>query len=602
MAERYNIQYEDVIGNDFEISIYNSTYAGSSTSLNGDAIYGMTSLDHMSDPIRSKFLKLNLLADATNTLSDLLDADEREWSVTLSRNSSLIFFGYLTSEGVIQSYVTEQRYISFDVLDPMAFLEDLAYTDNSGNLYTGRDTLAHIIAKCLQRGFEPTPTSAWFDQIKAYVPFDSRYLPIGGSLESFTAGDFLSEHNLNQDIWIDEDSGDEVKSCMEVLKEVLSSLNLVITQSNGNSWVIYHYLFSSISDISGYDPKHISYYDYNGDTRVAFNVTPFNTIEILTDSVANQGQFIHCNENQSYQYKRGVQKLLLEHNFIYEGNIIENWELDGGTTGGTIPDWTVYESNYGYVVNDGTFRLYLYDVTLPSGTDSLAIYSDPGANGGTGFDINLPPRGEMKVVGSFKAVGYDDAVFRFNVKIDTGTGNPYYISWAPNEGGAIIPVWSRFATEPTNSPTIPAAVRDEIVDFEYLLPTPLPDGVISVRLHASSWGISGPPGRDPGRYIELYEINVVGAEVNRTGTSYSLINSDIVSLKTEREEIYIDTWKYTSIANNLILESTGDPVYYIEDKAMGNTYRQLGELVGHNYLASHRRRIIFSGLNCCCFK
>ena len=587
MAERYNIQYDDVIGNGFEISIYNSTYAGASTSLNGSAIYGMNALDSMTDPVRSKYLKLNLLANETNTLSDLLDAEEREWSVTLSRDSSIIFFGYLTSEGVTQSYVTMERFVSFDVLDPLAFLEDLAYTDNSGNSYEGHDELAHIIAKCLQRGFEPTPTSAWFNQIKAWVPYDSWFRPIGAASTPYSGGDFLKQHTLDQSQWIDEDSGDETKSCLEVLKEVLFSLNLVISQINGDSWIIYHYLY----DMSAIDSKYISYYDYDGDTITPFTLNPFSTEEILTDSVINQGALVHCNENQSYLYKRGLKKLVLEQEFVYEKDIIENWEFDGGTTGSgsaNMPSWTIETGTYGYAVNNGTVRLYVYDSGVLS--SSLAIYSSPTVQS------NIPPRGAMKVVGSFMAVGYDDAIFRFNVKVDTGSGDPYYISWAPDSGGVIVPVWAQNAGEPSNNPLIPVEWSGEVVNFEYALPTPLPAGVITIRLYASSWGVSGSPGRDPGRYIELYEINVVGDESNRTGTSYVLDMTNDLSLRSERKDIYVGTWLYNTIANNLRRVTTGYPVVLIDNQVTtGIGAVELGTLVGKLYLYSQRRRIIFNG-------
>ncbi|HUS89831.1 MAG TPA: hypothetical protein VMW91_10825, partial [Desulfosporosinus sp.] len=402
MAERYNIQYDDVIGNGFEISIYNSTYAGASTSLNGSAIYGMNALDSMTDPVRSKYLKLNLLANETNTLSDLITAEEREWSVTLERNSQLIFFGYLTSEGVTQSYVTAERFISFDVLDPIAFLEDLAYTDNSGTPYTGTDQLAQIIAKCLQRGFEPTPTSAWFTQIKAYVPYDYRTHEIDtGNTPSYTAGDFLKNIVLDQDQYIDQDG--EIKSCLEVLKEILSAFSLFIMQHEG-SWVIANYLYTA----SSMDSKYISYYDEDGGTITSFSITPFNTIEIVTDSVANQGQFIHCNENQSYFYKRGLQKLLVEHQYRFRESILENSTFDGGVTGVSMDGWTSGTGYYWYPVDDGTVRIYTNNVggSPPDSENLQALISasNPPIGVGSGNQYNLT----LKVVGSFMPIGFDN--------------------------------------------------------------------------------------------------------------------------------------------------------------------------------------------------
>lgn len=581
MAERYNIAYQDVTGIDFEVSIYKDSYAGASTSLKGDAIYGMNSLDSMSEPIRSKFLQLNLLADSTNQLSDLLDAEEREWSVTLTRNTNVIFFGYLTSEGVRQSYVTMERYITFNVLDPMAFLEDLAYTDNTGNPYTGFDQLINIIAKCLQRSFEPLPTSAWFNQIKAYVPYDTWQNPVSGGSSIYTGGDFLKQHTLDQDQWIDEESGDEVKSCIDVLKEILFSLQLVIQQVNGDSWVIYHYLY----DVSGIDTKYISYYDYQGNTIPTFTLNPFATTPILTDSVANQGGLIHCNENQSYFYKRGLKKLLLEQEFVYLKDIIENSTFDGGVTGVSMPSWSV-GGDYSQARDNGTIRIYSYD----TGVNPLALAA---FSAGTP-EINVSARQEVKIVSTIKAVGFDDAVFKFNVKIDTGVGDPYYLAWVPGENGISTGTWSRFTTEPSNNPGIPIALRDEVLSIEYLLPTPMPEGVITIRLYAASWG-STQPTYGTGVYIEVDDINIVNADINRTGTSYVIEMDGDNSLRSERKDIFVGTWLYNSIANNLRRLSSGDPISLIIDQSAGLGARELGEVVGINYLYSNRRRIMFSG-------
>lgn len=572
MAKKYQIEWSGVDGTEYTVEIHSDSFVGSSTDVVGSAVFGQNTLTEIDEPIRSKYLRLSLYATAADDFEDLILANEREYSVIFKRGSDTLFFGYLTSEGVIQSYRTMERYIEFDVLDPLAFLEDLAYVDSSGLTYEGDEQTARIIAKCLQRAFNIVDTPF---NISTYIPYDYRTINIStGTTTDYTAGRFIKDTVINQDQWIDTDSG-EVVSCMEILKELLSSLQLCITQINGDTWLIYHYFH----DMSGIDAKYINDLDSDGDDIADLGLAPFSTEPLITDNVNATTELIHCNENQQYEFIRGLQELTLDHEFRFSENIIKNKDFEGGVTGVSMPDWAT-GGDYSEARDNGTLRIFTYDPGVNTNNYAANSTTEVGAGSGS----------LLKLVGEIEAINFTESIFYFQIELQPyAGGDSYYLGFFGNES----PIWWQQASPPTSN--IPVfGTQDEIVSFEYELPPTPVDGVLTLTIHAAN-KIGGPPPYSSSTYIAVHSLNLEGQSFSRVGTTYKFRNTDVETLKAEKTETYFDTGRITAVDNIFRKLSIGDPVYLMSDVEYSANFFELGKIKNRNYLTSRETRILFSG-------
>jgi len=327
MAVKYKIQYKSVNDIDYVCDISNNDYDGEPIILDGSVEYGMNAVDTLDNPIRAKYLTITVTATLDQDLEDLLTQGERYWRVEFYRDSNKIFFGYLTSEQSPQSFVTDSWDLTLDALDPLAFLEDLAYVDNTGSEYNGDERLGRIVANCLKRGFQDSSDEF---NILAYIPYDYRIRTGVSTYTEYDSGLFMTACTISQDEFIDEDS-DEVKSCQEVLTDILTALQLTVTQIDGNKWLITHFLY----DTSGIESKYIEWFDSDWiGGGPGLKPSAFSSVEIKTDDVSNDStDIIHVNENQQYYFNYLLGKKVIDFEYKYKDSLIVNAELDGGTAG-----------------------------------------------------------------------------------------------------------------------------------------------------------------------------------------------------------------------------------------------------------------------------
>ena len=571
MAVKYEVLFMDVTGIDYKVEISTPSYSGPIIQATGSAKYGMNTVEDIRYPIRSKYLVLELLATQNDDFEDLIESDEREWSVSYYRDNQKLFFGYLTSEGVIQDYYRSERYIVFDVLDPIAFLEHLAYTDLIGSSYVGNEQLAKVIAKCLKKGFE---VGDQFFDIVDFVPYDYQTRNTTTGLETdFVNGRFLKDNLISQDQYIDDDTG-EIKSCLSILIEVLYSLQLCVTQVEGRAWIVYHYLH----DMETLSSQYSNEYDFDGDDKTGVNLLPFSTIPIVTNDGSNQAQLLHCNENQQFFYQRGLQELLTNFEYVYRKTLLQNHSFDGGANGGAMPNWIL--GAYGESTNQGHLKVFRFDSS--SANPRIAATSDSNVVVDVG---NL-----VKVVGSFRP-NYDDAAFAFNLKLESPfTANDYYLTYI----GQPDPVWVLASDLPSNGSTFIYGVNGETTEFEFNIPEIPNFGVLSVVVTASlnPGGVTPPPSST---FIELFDIDLRGSQVNTTGVSYKTKVVSGNSLRVDKIDTYIDTDTFNISANQLIRLSTEDPVSAIRDTYHSSGFERLGAILSKNYMKAKRRRIVFTG-------
>lgn len=580
MAVKYRIQYTSVNDIDYTCDISNPDYVGSVIELDGRVEYGMNAVDSLDNPIRSKYLRITVTATVDRDLEDLLTQGERYWRVELYRDVDKIFFGYLTSDQSPQSFTADSWDLTVDALDPMAFLEDLAYVDNTGAEYNGYEQFSNIIANCLKRGFEDS--SEEFD-ILAYVPYDYRTRLGVGSYNEYTSGNFLEFCGIDQDGFIDEDS-DEVKSCKEVLEDVLGSLELTITQINGNTWFISHYMYDS----SGVDVKYRKYLDSDGNTNAGTPPNPFNTVTINTDDTSlADDDVIHANENQQYHFNYALAKIVYNHEFEYKSSMMDNPDLDDGVDGVSMPGWGY--GDFGYPKNDGTFLVYRQDDAV--NLDPTAILSDT--------DLYVED-GQLLTLKIVCKTNYANAIFRISVEYESYTGTTYYLAYdyynpdGSRRTGETPFKWSTSSNnvvsvfEDANGDTI----TGEYFTFSYDLPEiPSNNGLLKVRVLSLLPDDTG----NTSDYVTVDSIDITNGSQLITGVATTAVRTDINGVKSDKKDIKFNTGNNNCTYNTIIYLGSGRPVMGIKNVIFDTSYRILSRIKSRNELINNKLKKFFTG-------
>lgn len=587
MAVKYKIQYKSVNNDDYVCDISNPSYLGIPIELDGSVEYGMNAVDTLDNPIRAKYLTITVTATLDRDLEELLTQGERYWRVELYRNGNKIFFGYLTSEQSPQSFVSDSWDLTFDALDPMAFLEDLAYVDNTGSEYNGDERLGRVVANCLKRGFEDSNEEF---NILAYIPYDFR-IKTGVSPSTWTeydSGLFMTSVTLSQDGFIDQDS-DEVKSCLEVLTDVLKSLQLTITQINGDKWLITHYLY----DTSSLESKYVEWYDSDWiNIPAGTKPSAFNAIEIKTDSVDNDiTDIIHINQNQQYYFNYALGKKVIDHKYEYKSSLLDNFELDGGTAGVSIPSWDI-DTTYAYPDNNGTFRVYRPTDSSPESliiAESLTtLYCVSGQ--------------QLKI--QISAETNDPSIFgiRYQVEIENDfTGDIYKLGLGADPSNNITLQWFAVASFPP-SLKFPEDDNDDIVlDQEILMEQvlpPIPNGnrfTIKVQIRPS--GFYSGATVNTSLYATIHSVDIVPNNQDITGTSTVAQRTDEKGFKSDKEETYLNTGNDTITHNTLRHEFSSQlPIDQIKDRSYNDAvWSDLSDMKSRNLLIANKLKRFFIG-------
>lgn len=572
MGVKYRSFYKSVKGNEYTINFDDAFYGGAATEITGSAIFGKNSSEELSHPLKTKYLNVKVLSTPDLYLEEMLEAEERQWSVELFRTDSggatrSIFFGYLTSEGATRDLSSDNVYLNFTVLDPIAFLQDLAYVDDSGDPLRGDEQLARVIANSLKKGFRSTGHR--FD-IVDYSFYDYKTENSQGIEVDYTTGRFLKDVTIDQDQFYDDETGVS-ESCQSVLLNVLRSLQLCVTQIEGNYWLIHHYLF----DISDVLPLYVNTYDPTGDGIADATVSGLVDVSVVKNAAGiSESQVIHCRNNQNYYYSRGLEKATTRWEYKYKDSLVENSELENGVPGVSMPNWAV-GGDYSEA-EASAIKIYKYDSAV--NVDEFAARSSSA--------IQVTKDQSFLVTGRFEA-NFDDPLFFFNVIYNVG-GVEYRLRYF----GESSPRWS-VSTGTSGNPFIQAE-KDDTWTFEFELPTTFDDGFLEIELLACR--NAGTQTSSPNtKFIRLLEIDMTGTEGSRTGrtgiSTYTLKRS----LKAESFDTYLGTIKGTALQNQLLKLSIGTPVTAIKDKHVSETFTTLLEIYNRNKIKSSRSRKLFQG-------
>lgn len=307
----------------FSVFIYEKDYVGASTEINGRISFDKGSVKDILEPIRGTGLSLQLQADSNLTFDEFSEADEKTYTVAVTKNGSVFFQGFLKPDGITQSFVQDLWIVNLDFVDGLGVLKDLAFVNSAGNNFVGKLSMFEIIQGCLARtGLTMTINSS----VKL------KYL-------GYTGANILNDTYLNADRFFKIDAqasqGGTTMTCEEVLNSVLNIISACITQQDGAWWI--------------YRPNEFE------DNVVFLNHSTFRTftknLSITVGSQIDNFYPHHCNGNQQIETKGAISAYRINYKYGFKSGIFDNGSLQHDDFL-NYPNWTVNPPYFSKLIND----------------------------------------------------------------------------------------------------------------------------------------------------------------------------------------------------------------------------------------------------------
>jgi hypothetical protein len=317
MALRYFIKYFDVVDIEHRFNIYDDDFSGDSEQIDGKVMLDYSETDNPLEAIRGQGLSVELEADQNLTFNDLWSEEEKTFQCEYKRDGVILFQGWLNPEGFFENWVNTNWIVTFDCVDGLGYLKDLAFIEDATGLpITGRKTYLELLSLALIR----TGLA-----LKINTNVDIYYTGLSDSL------DVLDNVYANTERYI-KDDGETIMSCDEVIRDILEPYAAVLT-SLGGEWYIYkpNQLYAN-SEATFFN------YTYLG----VPSITPTKVIEtsIFIGSNWKGATLHHCSGNQQIRnkaslgayrinYKYGLSTDLLDNRYLFstDGIVIDNWSI-----------------------------------------------------------------------------------------------------------------------------------------------------------------------------------------------------------------------------------------------------------------------------------
>jgi len=319
MAVKYFIRYNDIIGVEHQLDIYDDIYVDQPIQVDGKITLTYSETDDSLEAIRGQGLSVELEADETLTFNDLWSEDEKTFKVIYTRANTILFQSSLNPEGWFENWVDTDWIITFDCVDGLGYLKDLSFVYENGLPITGRKKYIELLALALLRTGLAQPI---------YTDIEIRYIGLSDTLN------ILDNVFVNSERYI-KDDGKTIMDCDAVIRDILEPFGAVLTSFNGK-WFIYK-------------PNQLYF-----NTGVLFNVYSYLGVNLFQEfpfdfglnigSEINDYNIHHCSANQSIRnvssigayrisYKYGLVKTLIDNIYLYS--------YDGGLS---IEDYYYYST------------------------------------------------------------------------------------------------------------------------------------------------------------------------------------------------------------------------------------------------------------------
>ena len=353
MALKYWFEFTDVKTIVHRVEIYKDDFVGDSTQIYGSCSLNKASTKDTLESIRGGGLRIDLEANLNLTFSDFYSENERNFSVKYLRNNIELFFGWLSPEGLFESFVNDKWVISLDCTDGLGFLKNLSYVENATGLpFSGKQSGLDIIVNCLKR---TDLQQNIYSKINIYHE------------NMLAANNVLAETYFNVNRFVKEDRGETYMNCDEVLRSILEPFGACLTQYKGG-WYIY-----KPNELYTNSTLNMFAYDYDG---LALSPTK---VEIdfsrLLGSQINNFYPHHSNANQQLTTDSAIGAYRINYKYGLVKSFFTNLNLQN--IAGVVDEWTVDDTNnLQFPTNDLGFILDTIPYASPTPSTTLVLTSD----------------------------------------------------------------------------------------------------------------------------------------------------------------------------------------------------------------------------------
>jgi hypothetical protein len=318
MALKYFIKYQDVVNVEHILNIYDDNYVGNATRVGGRVFLDYGEVDNPIEAIRGQGLRVELEANAGLNFNDLFTEEERTINCQYSRAGIILFNGWLNPEGFFEDFVQSDWVVSFDCVDGLSYLSDLAFVDENGFPIEGRKKYIEILAIALKR----TGLS-----LKINTDVRIRYVGLDPLLDP------LDNVYANTARYVEEDRA-TTTDCEKVIRDILEPFTACITLFN-NEWYIYKpsQLFTN---------QTADFYSYDADGVFIEKKTLVTAVTI--GSQINDFAIFHCSANQSITNKSSLGAYRVNYKYGLVKDVLFNRDFFSNN-GLTLDGYTIYSDS-----------------------------------------------------------------------------------------------------------------------------------------------------------------------------------------------------------------------------------------------------------------
>lgn len=368
---KYFLKFKDVKNILHEVFIYENDFIDFATEVKGRCSIKYSETEDILESIKGMGMTIELEASDSLNFSDLYSEEERTFKVSYIRDGVTIFNGWLSPEGLYQSFVTDKWLISLDCTDGLGFLKNLSYVDDqSGVQFSGKQSLMTIIINCLKR-----------TKIKQNINtgIDIRYIGMPFGV------DVLKNVFINVDRFVKEDNN-TIMNCDEVLRSVLEPFGASLTQLNGE-WYIY-----KANNLFNKDNLTFFNYDYLGVIQIP-NKKTVNFKKTIGSDI-NGFYPHHVNENQQTTINSSVGAFRINYKYGFVKDLLSNPNMEN--VNGDLYGWDVQPTANITLPEPSGFGVNMqFSNSIPNGlnirsTDIINVNVNDGIEVSFLFDVKFP--------------------------------------------------------------------------------------------------------------------------------------------------------------------------------------------------------------------
>lgn len=358
------------------IEIIKNGYLENPVEIIADAFLDYPDCKENQEPFKPCSLTLNMLATQSLSFTDLYTEEERIYRVIYKRDGVTLFNGFLSPDGLYESFVEDKWYLDLQAIDGLGFLKDLAYVEDATGLnFVGKQTAFDVIVNCLKR-----------------TKLDNG---IRTSVNIFYTGlsdvDVLKNVYVNAERYI-KDEENNVMDCEQVLKSILEIFNASITFFEGY-WYIYR-----ANEL--FDDAVVNFYNYDSDGTFIDIVNKNFSFSVGSQIDNFYPHHVNANQKKSLQRSLGAYKVGLKWGnvFPYYNNTSLIW-----TDSTNIDEWNIlepteitpYESLRGFYIIRPLITIQIVatsDLYVVSGSPALDCsftFSDTNTFSTSGFPVQF---------------------------------------------------------------------------------------------------------------------------------------------------------------------------------------------------------------------